>query len=88
MLRQPPAVAERILDAAATIAPELIGERHGLLGAGIDRALRSQLYGIGSSDPATYVALAAVLLLVAILATYLPARRATRVDPAITLRAE
>jgi predicted permease len=52
------------------------------------RALRSQLYGIGSSDPATYLALSAVLLLVAVLATYLPARRATRVDPAITLRAE
>jgi predicted permease len=52
------------------------------------RALRSQLYGIGSSDPATYLGLSAVLLLVAVLATYLPARRATRVDPAITLRAE
>jgi putative ABC transport system permease protein len=52
------------------------------------RALRSQLYGIGSADPATYVGLSAVLLLVAVLATYLPARRATRVDPAITLRAE
>jgi putative ABC transport system permease protein len=52
------------------------------------RALRSQLYGIRSSDPATYLALSAVLLLVAVLATYLPARRATRVDPAITLRAE
>jgi predicted permease len=52
------------------------------------RALRSQLYGIGSADPATYVALSAVLLAVAMLATYLPARRATRVDPAITLRAE
>jgi putative ABC transport system permease protein len=52
------------------------------------RALRSQLYGIGSSDPATYLGLSAVLLLVAVLATYLPARRATRVDPAIALRAE
>jgi len=64
------------------------------LGAGMalalvgTRALRSQLYGIRSSDPATYVALSAVLLVVAVLATYLPARRATRVDPAITLRAE
>src|SRR5262249_7779726 len=52
------------------------------------RALRSQLYGIRSSDPATYLTLSAVLLVVAVLATYLPARRATRVDPAITLRAE
>lgn len=52
------------------------------------RALSSQLYGVGSADPATYLGLAAVLLLVAAVATYLPARRATRVHPAITLRAE
>jgi predicted permease len=72
------------------------GMRLALVGLGVGmalalvgtRALRSQLYGIGSSDPATYLALSAVLLLVAVLATYLPARRATRVDPAITLRAE
>ena len=64
------------------------------LGAGLvlaltgGRVLRSQLYGVGSADPATYVALSAVLLLVAAAATWIPARRATRVDPAITLRAE
>jgi putative ABC transport system permease protein len=67
----------------------LIGLAAGLVLALVGaRALRSQLYGIASSDPATYVALSCVLLLVAVLATYLPARRATRVDPAITLRAE
>jgi predicted permease len=52
------------------------------------RVLRSQLYGVGSADPATYLALSVVLLLVAGAATWIPARRATRVDPAITLRAE
>ena len=64
------------------------------LGAGLllalagARVIRSQLYGVGSADPATYVALAGVLLLVAAAATWIPARRATRVDPAIALRAE
>jgi putative ABC transport system permease protein len=52
------------------------------------RVLRSQLYGVGSADPATYLALSTVLLLVAVVATWIPARRATRVDPAIALRAE
>jgi putative ABC transport system permease protein len=52
------------------------------------RVLRSQLYGVGSADPTTYLALSALLLLVAGAATWIPARRATRVDPAITLRAE
>jgi predicted permease len=52
------------------------------------RVLRSQLYGVGSADPATYLALSIVLLLVAAAATWIPARRATRVDPAIALRAE
>jgi putative ABC transport system permease protein len=67
----------------------LIGLAAGLVLALVGtRALRSQLYGIGSADPATYLALSAVLLLVAVVATYLPARRATKVDPAITLRAE
>jgi predicted permease len=59
-----------------------------VLALGAGRVLRSQLYGVGSADPATYVALSAVLLLVAAAATWIPARRATRVDPAITLRAE
>jgi len=52
------------------------------------RALRSQLYGIRGTEPATYLALSAILLVVALLATYLPARRATRVDPMVALRAE
>jgi putative ABC transport system permease protein len=52
------------------------------------RALRSQLYAVRSTDPVTYLVLSALLLLVALLATYLPARRATRVDPLVTLRAE
>jgi predicted permease len=56
-----------------------------LLGA---RVLASQLYGVSGRDPLTYLAISAVLAAVALLASWLPARRATRVDPMTALRAE
>ncbi len=56
-----------------------------LLGA---RALSSQLYGVSARDPLTYAGISAVLAAVAVLASWLPARRATRVDPAVALKAE
>ena len=52
------------------------------------RFLRAFLYGIAPGDPLTLIAAAAVLTLVAMLATWVPARRASRVDPATTLREE
>jgi len=54
----------------------------------VTRALASLLLGIGTSDPFTFGVVGAVLLLVALLACYIPARRATRVDPLKALRYE
>jgi putative ABC transport system permease protein len=52
------------------------------------RALTSMLFGIAPSDVSTFVATAILLAAVALLATWLPARRATRVDPMVSLRTE
>ena len=52
------------------------------------RLLRSSLYGVTPADPVTYVLIPAALLGVALLSSWLPARRATRVDPAVALRKE
>jgi len=50
------------------------------------RAIRGLLFDVGSADPVTYAGVLAVLAGVAVLAGYVPARRATRIDPAIALR--
>jgi predicted permease len=61
----------------------------GLLAAwGLNRLVSSQLYGVTANDPLTIAGAAAVLALVAMLAGYLPARRATRVNPVLALRYE
>jgi len=61
----------------------------GLAGAlGMNYLLRSQLYGVSPTDPITYIGVALILGLVALLASYVPARRATRVDPLVALRYE
>jgi putative ABC transport system permease protein len=67
----------------------LTGVAAGILGAFIlTRVMRSLLFEISPSDPLTFAGVALLLLLVAALAAYLPARRATRVDPTIALRYE
>jgi putative ABC transport system permease protein len=61
----------------------------GLVGAAVvSQLMAGVLYGIKSTDPLTFVSVALLLIAVALLACYLPARRAVRVDPMIALRHE
>ncbi|HEY6986820.1 MAG TPA: FtsX-like permease family protein, partial [Bryobacteraceae bacterium] len=56
--------------------------------AGLTRLMSSLLFGISSLDPLTYAAVSALLMAAAVLASYLPARRAMAIDPVEALRAE
>ena len=67
----------------------MIGAGIGIIGsAAAGRLIQSQLFGVSAFDPLTIAGMAAVLLAVSILASYLPARRAMRVDPVAALRPE
>ena len=66
-----------------------VGVGIGLLAAfGMSRLLASLVVGISPTDPLTFTAMPALLIAVALVANLIPARRATRMDPAATLRAD
>jgi putative ABC transport system permease protein len=72
------------------------GARMALLGVGIGiavalaltRLMTNLLYGVSATDPATFLAVALLLIFVALAACYIPARRAMRMDPMVALRQE
>ncbi len=67
----------------------LIGTSLGLIAAwGVTRLMKSLLFNVSATDPLTFAAIAGLLILVALFACWIPARRATKVDPVIALRTE
>lgn len=71
------------------LALALVGVALGAAAAlGLARLTKSLLFGVSASDPSTYLGVTALLLAAALLACYLPARRATRIDPVAALRCE
>jgi len=80
-------VLKMVLTQGAKLA--LAGAAAGIIvGILLMRAMQSVLYGVSSADPISFAGAAILLLLIALLACYVPARRATRVDPMIALRYE
>jgi putative ABC transport system permease protein len=80
-------VLTMVLTQGAKIA--LVGVAIGLVAStGLARLMSSLLFSVGANDPLTFSAVAFLLIVVAMLACYIPARRATRVDPMVALRYE
>jgi len=84
---EPRAIAGLVVGDGArrTLAGVLLGAAGAAVGT---RALASLLYGVSVGDPITFAGVALLVAIVALLASYLPARRALRIDPVEALRAE
>jgi putative ABC transport system permease protein len=83
----PKQVLGMVLGHASVLAVAGVGL--GLVGAlSLSRAITGLLFQLSPTDPATLAGVAVLLMAVALLASYLPARRATRVDPLVALRSE
>ncbi|MGH9728163.1 MAG: ABC transporter permease [Candidatus Acidiferrales bacterium] len=84
---EPARVLGMVIRQGITLAA--LGIAIGIVGAlGAGRVIGSMIYGVTSHDPLTFLAVAALLLVVALAACYIPARRATKVDPMVALRYE
>ena len=80
-------ILQLVLSGAGKLA--VIGTAAGMIAAfGLTRLMAKLLYGVRPSDPLTFAAVPLILISVALLASYLPARRATKVDPMTSLRYE
>jgi putative ABC transport system permease protein len=74
---------------AQHLGPALIGLAIGVTGAlALSRFLRTMIYGVGTTDPMTFISMGLALIIVTAAACWIPARRATRVDPLVALRTE
>jgi putative ABC transport system permease protein len=83
----PGAIRQSVLRRASVVAGAgvLVGAPAALAASGV---MRGMLYGVKAADPLTYVGACALLTGVALIASWIPARRATRIDPTVALRAD
>ena len=84
---RPSEILHMVLGQGLSLA--LLGAAFGVVAAvGLTRLLQGLLFEVGPTDPLTFIGVAVVLLSAALLASYIPARRAARVDPIVALRTE